>query len=624
MGILRFARVYVVPDLFKIKGSVGFSVFLLLLTTFSQIASIEAARSLIQVLQIKLAGAVPTGFAALLMERYHLTDSLLFLYCAVVAVVLPLITYLFMYARDITLENMSIKITRLFQDRIYSQALGMPYTTFRSFRVPALVKRINYDVNQIRRLVLDVGMFRIADVIVLAGVLIYLAILDPILTVIAMLTLGLYVIVAWISARMAAERIRQVDVSREEIVGYAQESFERFLDIRANLREKYESGRFSDITRRAAGRRKRFAVVLLLDKCLTNFLSAVGPVTVMVAGGVLVMRGTIPLETLMAFVAATSMLYGPVDKLSAIPMDLKELQVSINNMEDIFRCPAEEDQVPPAEMPGPADAGQLLSIRDLDFEFPDARRRFRFRQLDIGEKERVALVGPSGSGKTTLLLLLFRVYGNYSGGIYFQGKEISTIPLAELRARMALMLQDNYIFADTIARNVGYGAPDRREISYDEIMPALEKAGLAAEVMRMPKGPDTLLDHMGTNISGGQRRRLCLSRAVVKEPKLLLLDEPLTGVPPMEVEAIIDALTQEKLDTALIISTHQGEILKSMDRIIVLNVLSDDDGYTTTVIEAAGTHDHLLKTSSFYRKHFGDGDSAPSPPAGGKDARQEG
>ncbi|MEN6441500.1 MAG: hypothetical protein ABFD97_23290, partial [Syntrophobacter sp.] len=103
MSILRFARVYLVPDLFKIKGSVGFSVFLLLLTTFSQIASIEAARSLIQVLQIKLAGAVPTGFAAVLMERYHLTDSLLFLYCALVAVILPLITYLFMYARDITL-----------------------------------------------------------------------------------------------------------------------------------------------------------------------------------------------------------------------------------------------------------------------------------------------------------------------------------------------------------------------------------------------------------------------------------------------------------------------------------------------------------------------------------------
>jgi len=607
MGILQFARVHLLPSLRQVKAAVGLSGFLLLLTTLSQIASIESGRALIQVLQIRLAGAKPSGFVALLTERFHLVGDSQFFYCALAALGLPLITYLFMYARDITFENVSIKITKIFQNRIYSRVLKLPYFNFRSFRVPALVKRINHDAGQIRRLVLDIGMFRISDVIIVVGILIYLYLLDPILTLISILVLVVYFFIAWITARMAGEQIRQVDESREEVTSYAQESFERFLDIRANRREEYESRQFDVITTRAAKRRRGFAVILLLDKCLTSFLSAAGPVMVMVAGGVLVMRGAIPLETVIAFIAATSILYGPVDRLSAIPMDLKELQVSINNLEEIFKRPDEEDEALLIESPKPAIPEYILSIRDLDFEFTDAKRRFCFRRLDIGEKERVALVGPSGVGKTTLLLLLFRVYGYYSGGIYFQGKEIRTVPLGELRSQMALMLQDNYIFADTIAKNVAYGAPDEREVAPDEIMTALEKAGLATEVMRMPRGPDTLLDHMGTNISGGQRRRLCLSRAVVKRPKLLLLDEPLTGVPPMEVETIIDAIIQERLGTALIISTHQAEILKSMDRIIVLNAHSDDDGYTTTVIEAAGTHDQLLKTNLFYREQFGDG-----------------
>lgn len=607
MTLTLFARKHILPDLKQIRGYLIISLVLLFVTTFSQIASIEAARALIQTLQIRLAGAEASGFAAWLGARFRLGGDPLFLTCAIVALALPAITYVLMYARDIIFELVSIKLTKMFQDRVYAKVVTLPYPAFKEFRVAALVKRIHHDSAQIRRLVLDVCLFRVADLVIFTGVIIYLAALEPRLTLVSLLVLVLYVVLAWFSARVAAQRIHAVDRSREEVSGFAQESFERFLDIRANAREAFETGRFADITENAARRKRWHAYVLLFDKCMTELLSAIGPVVVMVIGGYLVMKGITPLETLMAFVAATSMLYGPVDRLSAIPMALKELEVSVNNLEEIFHHPSETERASARDdvtepLPSPA---AFLSIRDMEFEFPGARRRFRFSRLEIFEGERVALVGPSGAGKTTLLLLLFRIFSEYRGGIYLKGKELRSIPLGELRGRMGLMLQDNYIFADTVARNVAYGAPAGQAVGEEETLKALAKARLDQEILRMPQGLQTVLEHMGSNISGGQRRRLILSRAIVKRPELLLLDEPLTGVPPMEVQAIIDALTQKNLGTTLIISTHQAEILKTMDRVIVLGVSSGADGHVDTVIEAVGTHEQLMGSCAFYQEQFG-------------------
>ncbi len=607
MTLTHFTRKHILPDLKQIRGYLVISLVLLFVTTFSQIASIEAARALIQTLQIRLAGAEASGFAAWLGARFRLGGDPLFVTCAIVALALPAVTYVFMYARDIIFELVSIKLTKMFQDRVYAKVVTLPYPAFKEFRVAALVKRIHHDSAQIRRLVLDVCLFRFTDLVIFTGVIIYLAALEPRLTLVSLLVLVLYVVLAWFSARVAAQRIHAVDRSREEVSGFAQESFERFLDIRANAREAFETGRFADITENAAQRKRWHAYVLLFDKCMTELLSAIGPVAVMVIGGYLVMKGITPLETLMAFVAATSMLYGPVDRLSAIPMALKELEVSVNNLEEIFRHPSEAERASTQDdLTEPSSApAACLAIRDMEFEFPGARRRFRFSRLEIFEGERVALVGPSGAGKTTLLLLLFRIFSEYRGGIYLKGKELRSIPLGELRGRMGLMLQDNYIFADTVARNVAYGAPAGEAVGEEETLKALAKARLDQEILRMPQGLQTLLEHMGSNISGGQRRRLILSRAIVKRPELLLLDEPLTGVPPMEVQAIIDALTQRKLGTTLIISTHQAEILKAMDRVIVLGVSAGADGHVDTVIEAVGTHEQLMGSCAFYREQFG-------------------
>lgn len=611
MKLSAFIRKYILPDFEKVRGRVIISMVLLVITTVSQVASIEAARALIQVLQIRIAGSTPSGFVVFLSDFLRLEPSRLFFHCAAVAVALPVIAYVLMYLRDINFELVSIKITKLFQDRVYSKVIQLPYERFKEFRAATLVKRISYDSAQIRRLVLDVGLFRLTDLIILIGIVAYMIVLDFRLTAISALALTLYWFLAWLSAGVAAERIFEVDRSREELSGFAQESFERFLDIRANLREGFEVQRFSEITDRASRTKRRHAFILLFDKCMTGVLSDLGPVLVMVAGGVLVLGGTVSLETLMAFIAATNMLYGPVDRLSAIPMTLKEVQVSVNNLDDILRHESEgEGQVeqisPP---PAPALAGApppFLSVEDLEFEFPDAKRRFRFSRLNLREGERVGLVGPSGAGKTTMLLLLFRIYGGYKGGIYLRGRELRDIPLAELRGRVGLMLQDNFIFADTVESNVAYGSLAGANPSSDDIMTALRRARLAEEVARLPQGLQTLLAHMGSNLSGGQRRRLSLSRAIIKRPELLLLDEPLTGVPPMEVHSIIEALTQEALGTTLLISTHQAEILKGMDRVVVLDTVTGTDGYIDTVIAASGSHEQLVESSPFYQSQFGD------------------
>ncbi len=605
MELIGFVRKYVVPELMGAKGKVCISVLLLFATTFSQIASIEAGRALIQVLQIKLANAVPTGILAVLAENVHWDSDRLLRFCSVFAVLLPLATSAFMYARDITFERIAIRITKSFQDRLYANIVSLPYASFKEISAAVLVKRINYDAGQIRKLLLDVGLFRLADVVILVGVLVYLASLDFGLMFVSFAGLILYLIIAWISAGLAAEQIMAMDRCREEISGCAQESFERFLDIRANLREHSEIRKFGGITERAAKARSWFAVVLLFDRSLTNLLASVGPVVVMVVGGWWVLHGTLSLATLLAFIAATGMIYGPLDRLSAIPMSLKELAVSTRNMEDILAREPEGDRNMPARpaMAKPVSKTSLVEVRQVEFEYPGTRRRFFYEKMDIREGERIAVVGPSGSGKTTLLMLLFGIFRDYGGGIYFRGRDIRTIPLKELRGHMGLLLQDSFVLADTVAGNVAYGAGEGHEPGEEEMMALLDKAFLAKEVSQMPQGLQTPLLHLGANLSGGQRRRLCLSRALVRNPDLLMLDEPLTGVPPAEARSIIDTLTHDKLGISMLICTHQADILQAVDRSIVIDTV-EDDGFTVTRIEGSGTHGELLGSCPFYRKQF--------------------
>ncbi len=604
MGLVGFARKYVIPDLLEVKGKVFISVLLLFAATISQIGAIEAGRALVQVLQIKLASARPSGILAWIADRGHYGADELLAFCSALAVLLPLITCVFTYARDITFERVAIRMTRIFQDRLYAKIVSLPYSSFKEISAAVLVKRINYDAGQIRRLLLDVGLFRVADAVILMGILGYLASLHPGLMMVSVAGLVLYLVIAWISAGIAADQILAMDRCREEITGCAQESFERFLDIRANLRERFEVRRFGGITEKAARARSWFAVVLLLDRSLTNLLAALGPVVVMVVGGWWALQGDLPLETLLAFVAATSMIYGPVDRLSAVPMSLKELAVSVRNMEDVLRRQPEpgngvaavSTKIEPATAP-------LLEVRSLVFEYPGTGRRFVYDSMKIQQGERVALVGPSGSGKTTLLLLLFGIFRDYIGNVYFRGRDIRTISLKELRVRMGLLLQDSYVLADTVAGNIAYGASDGLELSEKEIMAALDKTYLSKEILQMPKGIQTQLLHLGSNISGGQRRRLCLSRVLVRKPDILMLDEPVSGVPPLEARSIIDTLTHDRLDVTMLISTHQAEILRAMDRCIVLNT-ANEDGFTVTRIEGCGRHEDLLRSCPFYGEQF--------------------
>lgn len=607
MEVLRFIRKYILADLLETRAKVCISLLLLIAATFSEIASIEAGRALIQVLQIKLAGTAPSGILARLAHSRALGPNRLLIYCSAAAVLLPLATSFLMYARDITFERIAIRITKRFQDRLYARVIRMPYSSFKGLSAAVLVKRISYDAGQVRKLLLDVGLFRLADMVILTGMLVYLAFLDPGLMLVSLGGLILYLVTAWISARVAAGRIREMDRCREEISGRAQESFERFLDIRANLRENFEIRRFARITERAARTRSWFVVVLLLDRSLTNLLASAGPVVVMVVGAWWVLHGTLGLPTLLAFVAATGMIYGPLDRLSAVPMSLSELTVSVRNMEDVLGR-QEERELKPAPVPAarPASGSLLLEVRDLEFEFPNAGRRFFYENIEIRDGERIAIVGPSGSGKTTLLMLLFGIFQDYRGCIYFRGKDLRDIPLRELRGKLGLLLQDSFVLADTVAGNVAYGASDGREPDEQRIMAVLEKASFAKEVSQMPGGLQTPLLHLGANLSGGQRRRLCLSRTLIRNPDLLMLDEPLTGVPPAEARSIIDALTQDRLGVSMLICTHQTEILQAVDRSIVIDT-TEADGSTITRIEDTGTHRELLQTCPFYRNQFNGG-----------------
>jgi ABC-type bacteriocin/lantibiotic exporter with double-glycine peptidase domain len=348
-------------------------------------------------------------------------------------------------------------------------------------------------------------------------------------------------------------------------MGATTEALHRLIDIRCATKEDWELRRFSKVAVENEAVTARCVRWLLLDRSLTGYFQALGPMVILLVGGWAVMVNSISFETLAVVIAATSIMYGPVNALSAVPITLRQIEVAAENLLVLFEEKIEDDRERQGTGRSAFDTPiSLISIRNLNYSYVGSQQRLSMPSLDIRDKTRVAVIGASGTGKSTLLRILFGLLNDYEGEIYFEGADIRTLSLRSLRQRIAYLPQDDILFGGSIKSNVAYGATDPDSVSEEEVLAALALAGVAGDVSSMPAGLDTHVELIGSNLSTGQRRRLSLARALMRRPDILLLDEPLAGVSPSEREAISRSLFSLS-GLALVIVSHDYEILNGVD-----------------------------------------------------------
>ncbi|WP_405890632.1 ABC transporter ATP-binding protein/permease [Streptomyces sp. NBC_00133] len=357
--------------------------------------------------------------------------------------------------------------------------------------------------------------------------------------------------------------------------------------------EDQETGKLREVSRKLFAGRLR---TVRLNSRYTPALQAVpalGQVAMLALGGWLATRGQITLGTFVAFSTYLAQLVGPVRMLAVVLTVGQQARAGVERVLELIDT---EPTMKDGTKELPADAPATVEFDDVTFGYDEERPVLDGFSLEIRPGETVAVVGSSGSGKSTVSLLLPRFYDVTHGAVLVGGHDVRELTLDSLRAAIGLVPEDSFLFSDTVRANIAYGKPDATQ---EEIDTAARAAQADRFIAELPEGYDTKVGEHGLTLSGGQRQRIALARAILTDPRLLLLDDATSAVDARVEHEIHEALRSVMAGRTTLLIAHRRSTLGLADRIAVL-----DGGRLADI----GTHEELTRRSALYRRLLTDPD----------------
>jgi ATP-binding cassette subfamily B protein len=449
-----------------------------------------------------------------------------------------------------------------------------------------LIGRSITDLNMVQSLLQIVPLTLGNLAFVVLSIVIMLA-LSPVLALVALAVVPSLWFIALASRRRVFPASWHVQQESGTVAGIVEENISGVRVVKGFGQEEQEQRRLEAASAGLFGSRLRMIRLTARYNPALIAIPSLGVVGVLALGGWLAIRGSITLGTFLAFSAYLFQLSGPVRSLTLMVTLSQEARASAIRVFDVIDSrPVSTDQ--PDAIDLPPDANGVV-FDDVHFGYLPSQPVLRGLSLRVDPGETVAIVGASGSGKSTIAQLLPRFYDPASGKIKIGDHNVRGVTRQSLRAAMGLVMEESFLFSDTVRANIAYGRPDATD---EQIMAAAAAAQAHEFIARLPKGYDTVVGEQGLTLSGGQRQRIALARALVTDPKLLVLDDATSAIDPRLEAAIHAALRTLTRGRTTLIIAHRRSTLNLADRIVVL-----DQG---KVLDT-GTHRELTARCPQYR-----------------------
>ncbi|MFO7917306.1 MAG: ABC transporter ATP-binding protein [Anaerolineae bacterium] len=459
--------------------------------------------------------------------------------------------------------NISARFTAGLREKLFDHVAELPIDYFDKNHTGRLMTRINTDTRELQGLFQQISVFAL-NIMKVLGIGIILFSMAPELGLYVLIPTPFVMLAAYFYHRYMRPYFERVWSARWRLNSMLNTFLSGVRVVRAFGQEARERERYQD--RNQTMLNNRLQVDLAWGKFfpLISFAFSAGGLIIWYAGGQAVLAERITLGTLMAFVGYLGMFYGPLSALTEVSQTMNRFLTISQRM---FEMLDEEPQPKPAH---PVQTGTLegeIVLDNVTFGYDPYYPVIEELSFTIEPGELVGIVGHSGAGKTTLINLICRFYDVDEGAIRIDGVDIRDLSMKEIRQQVGLVLQDPYLFHGTLRENIAYGRPDATR---EEIIAAAKAANAHEFISMMPEGYNTIVGKGGSGISGGERQRVSIARAILNNPKVLILDEATSSVDTKterKIQSALDELVQGRTTIAI---AHRLSTLYNADRIMVL------------------------------------------------------
>ena len=500
--------------------------------------------------------------------------------------ILYVISALFSYIQQYVMAGVAQNTVLEMRRDVNEKFSKLPLKFFDSHTHGEILSRVTNDIDNISTTLQQSITQLITSVVTIVGVIIMMLTISPVMTLISIVTLPLSIFVIKPIIGKSQNYFKEQQATLGELNGHIEEMYTGHVVVKAFGQEKKSINKFNEINERlySSGWKAQFISGIIMP--VMTFINNIGYVFICVVGGIFVTKKTIEIGDIQAFIQYSKQFTQPINQLANIS---NLFQSTIASAERVFELLDEVEEIEEiSDLKVIEEPKGNINFENVDFGYKSDEILIKDMNIEVKQGQTVAIVGPTGAGKTTLINLLMRFYEINSGKITIDGIDIRDLKRGDLRGMFGMVLQDTWLFNGTIRDNIAYACDGATE---EEIIEAAKAAHADHFIRTLPEGYDTVLNEEASNISQGQKQLLTIARAILADPKMLILDEATSSVDTRTEYFIQKAMDDLMEGRTSFVIAHRLSTIRNADLILVMK--------RGSIIEK-GNHNELIDKGGFY------------------------